>query len=424
MARMQHQDVIELSLELITPAFIGGARPREVDPFMMVRPSSIRGALRWWFRAAAAAVMRPAGKNDDSRMVAALHEAESGVFGNTEQSSAVAVLPPRDLTPSRLRRYARDTPDRDEWPGLRYLGYGLFDSPRGAQAIIEGTPFTLPVVIRRPTTGLTELIGATLWLWTHLGGLGGRSRRGFGSLHLRELRGLDLPDGLGLAAPGFDDLEHTLRSGLDRVIEIFRDNLPRFTTYQWRPENRPHRNIRTIAGIKTFTVLPPALPKSIQCMEWAGRLFKDFRSTLARRDHGMSPLPDYTSVKTALQRHNTPRSVERAAFGLPLRFYFRSLHGDQTTLQPKGADRLASPFFVRIRPVADSRYAAVFFDMSEARDADLMLGQKLAQRPDRRRNIKGGLVETNPSGELITAFREWALQQAQRVVSGHQGGDR
>lgn len=43
-----------LFVEPVTPALISGAQPRRIDEHMPIRPSSVRGLLRSWFRAAAA----------------------------------------------------------------------------------------------------------------------------------------------------------------------------------------------------------------------------------------------------------------------------------------------------------------------------------------------------------------------------------
>lgn len=48
-----------LGVEILTPAFLGGARPREVDEHTPLRPPSLRGQWRHWFRLGMAAVVRP-----------------------------------------------------------------------------------------------------------------------------------------------------------------------------------------------------------------------------------------------------------------------------------------------------------------------------------------------------------------------------
>src|SRR5215218_8971789 len=69
-------------VEIVTPCFLGGARDRAEW-----RGASIRGQLRWWFRAVAGA--RFAGDLDQVRA------AEEEIFGSTQRSSAVRISPSR-----------------------------------------------------------------------------------------------------------------------------------------------------------------------------------------------------------------------------------------------------------------------------------------------------------------------------------------
>jgi hypothetical protein len=67
-------------VELVTPCFLGGAKGQAEW-----RGASIRGQLRWWFRAVAGAGF--AGDLDKVRA------AEEEIFGSTRRSSALRVLP-------------------------------------------------------------------------------------------------------------------------------------------------------------------------------------------------------------------------------------------------------------------------------------------------------------------------------------------
>jgi CRISPR-associated protein Cmr1 len=67
---------VELSLETVTPIFLGRA-----DQQPELRPASFRGALRYWYRALVGGVV--------GSDLHALRVAESKVFGDTEGSSPV-----------------------------------------------------------------------------------------------------------------------------------------------------------------------------------------------------------------------------------------------------------------------------------------------------------------------------------------------
>ncbi len=44
---------LSFDVEVLTPAFVGGHEPRKLDEYTPLRPHTVRGLLRWWFRAAA-----------------------------------------------------------------------------------------------------------------------------------------------------------------------------------------------------------------------------------------------------------------------------------------------------------------------------------------------------------------------------------
>lgn len=99
---------LSFDVEVLTPAFVGGHEPRKLDEYTPLRPHTVRGLLRWWFRAAAGALMWPADDSDSARrlVIAELRKAESALFGDTERVSNVVVLPPT-VERSRCRLVAR-----------------------------------------------------------------------------------------------------------------------------------------------------------------------------------------------------------------------------------------------------------------------------------------------------------------------------
>lgn len=410
------QACIELTLEFITPAFLGGAEPRRVDRHMPLRPSAVRGALRSWFRTAAAAVM-PVVHGDihaQRRMLDSLYQAESRIFGDTSQRSAVSILPPVGLHDRHIKRFGSELPDARQRPGLRYLGYGAFGSKEGVHFVEPSARFDLRLRMPQPFDGLVELLSATVWLWLHLGGLGARVRRGFGSLRLHRAEGLACAHELQRTASSPDGLDAHLRKGVAWAMDVFRAHLPKLVPASvLGPSGDTHPNLRTLADLGKFAVLPPR-DTAEDALELAGRLFRDFRSTLRRRDLGLPPLPDYFAVKDAVARRQTPRMAARAAFGLPLRYYFRSLHGQSTWILPRKRgerlERLASPLHFRVHPLDDGKtYAAVLFHMADNKAP--MVGLELGQK------VGSGRIP-DPSVEIIDQFIEWALAQAGRLPTG------
>lgn len=414
---------LAFDVELLTPAYIGGPTPRRLDEHMPLRPSTVRGMLRWWFRAGAAALLWPRDDSGDerARVIEALGQAESILFGSTERASPVVVLPPEGGVPKEM-----PPPDPAEFPGVRYLGYGLFDDRNIVPESLRTPPLLrLTLGLRRDVAGVRELLGATVWLWMALGGLGARSRRGFGSMKLAGAGDtLGWPDDLRRDVATHAELVQQLVRGLDWATDVFREHLPKLTQHPLEIGKGPHPELRTIRGIGTVTVLPVDAASGPEALERTGRLFRDFRSTLRRNDLGMPPLADYFAVKTSIQARRPPSNVDRAAFGLPLPFYFRSLGGAKATFEPaperdlEDADRLASPLCFRVHTLGqdpDRKFVAVLVNLAEAHGASPLLGRKIVERGMRR-------PFNAPDGKIITQFISWALAEAERAPYARRRG--
>lgn len=423
--------IIHLELETVTPVFAAGATPRRIDPHTPIRPSAVRGALRQWFRATAVAVLVPrSGGTSQDALIKELARLEAQVFGDTERASPFAVLAPTFPVTEQgaLHHFPPGEPDRIRWAGLRYLGYGLFeDKLKGAQAIADHRRFDLRLALRRrgdrEQADLRELLSATAWLWLNLGALGARSRRGFGAIRLYpgEHDGFVCREDLRVPPADNRALASYLAAGKTWAWQAFYDHL-RTTFDKRRPDDIDGKAadlpMRTLAGVETFTPLPHEFADPIEALDFAGRLFRDYRSTLERGKRGEQPLPDYTSVKAAIQRRRPPGSVDRAAFGLPLPFYFRSLGGQRTRFVPRrpGAkspdDRLASPLCIRICPVGDAhspRYVPVLYNWAETRGAQPLLGCEVWDEVSR------GIVAEIPDSKIIASFIDWAWRQPRRA---------
>jgi CRISPR-associated protein Cmr1 len=185
-----------VALSVTTPLFNGGPT-RDADP-SGVRVPSMRGPLRFWFRALAAGHSGP-----DPRELA---RRESEVFGDTDTACPVALrIPDPPRPPPELAAFTD--------PGLLYLlGPGLADvQARRAtrRAVQPGRSFHLKLRLGGASERVAALTLAALWLTCAFGGIGARSRRGFGGLRLDGVEGRDLPEPWTpetLATPDADDL--------------------------------------------------------------------------------------------------------------------------------------------------------------------------------------------------------------------------
>jgi CRISPR-associated protein Cmr1 len=302
--------IYRFRFRVVTPLFLGGADP---DRRAELRPPSIKGVLRDWYR-----------------LLVGLEQAvekEAQLFGG---SAAGAGQSPFLLAIDRplLGEEPWEPPrgDREGISGLGYLGYSLKLGRNDRKAIPAEKSFELEAAF--PRGGDDEQHAAlrcSVWLLAHLGGLGTRSRRGFGSLSLEEWLGPDedrelsrLP--LLATAPDAQSAGRSLRRGM----EALRQWAPGITEGS-SPDSRPLGF--QLAGARFLVVRGPnragAWDRAGEALEHVGAAMQRFRR---------QPLLDgFASAQMLARGERLPKAPGRAAFGLPLSYRTRK---GTDTLEP------------------------------------------------------------------------------------------
>ena len=177
------------SLELVTPAFLAGAEQEESD--CDLRPGTLRGLLRWWWRTMHVAHL----KTDDLRRL------ETAIWGNTEQGAALALSVVREESNPAPALYDKQQieqeflqpTDRRTTQGLFYASYGMDEKKQGKREqrhyVAPGAAWNVTLSARKSVLDdlpieASEILRqgeAALWLLCHYGGVGSKARKGFGS---------------------------------------------------------------------------------------------------------------------------------------------------------------------------------------------------------------------------------------------------
>jgi len=155
------------AVRVVTPMFGGGPRPGENDPVTLVRGASVRGHLRFWWRATRGAAYRDA---------KALYEREGAIWGTTKTPSRVTVQ-------VKVLDEGRRVPVSRGHPCAYVLFPFLQQEMRGTQGHV-GVVFDLTLEYKE---GLREDVMAALWAWVNFGGIGARTRLGCGALFCEAL---------------------------------------------------------------------------------------------------------------------------------------------------------------------------------------------------------------------------------------------
>ena len=203
---------ITFDCEVITPMFCGGSNPNEVE----LRPPSIKGALRFWWRAM-----------HGNWSLDKLKTEEAKLFGGTEKLSYqengknVVYEPSKSCitievvnkgiqksknNPASKNMNAERKPDwYDEKKGypdlLKYLAYGTYDFRDGYHEYIQPqSKFSIQITLSEGRikhqnleidTTQKEVIYA-MRLFASFGGIGQRSRNAIGSLKINQIDGREI----------------------------------------------------------------------------------------------------------------------------------------------------------------------------------------------------------------------------------------
>lgn len=241
--------LLELEIVVMTSVYGGGAEAGQMDIFDPYRIPSIRGQLRFWWRA---------GRGAKFPTFESLRKEENAIWGETDRASPVK-LRILDFKPGVERPAARRDPDgrwTNEEP--KYALFPLQENRREIGNVYRGGNFRLEV---RTPKQFVDDVDAALWAWLTFGGIGGRTRRGCGALYCsayahtwksESLTGdgtaRDWPvlrGGMAVMGTGKSDWISCWKSCID-VLQKFRQDRPQPRARSRWPEPDEIRRIRGV----------------------------------------------------------------------------------------------------------------------------------------------------------------------------------
>jgi len=383
----------ELTLRTITPIVGGGTITRSLDDVDVIRPPTIRGHLRMWWRALYAGA-------GELTSVEALATAERTLWGGASDDekdtrsggggrSPVEIQV--DIDPSHIS--AIDSSEVNLYKSHRYGpktpgAYALWTArstrpKRGEEGKATaprrepGTIFKL--TLRYPETKKREVENA-LRAWILFGGYGGRTRRGLGSVTL------ETQDGQTQWLPAT-----VTKDSLEALFDC--NLLAAFTPPEALRDTPLLRGARLAIG----SIRPNAQPAWLEALDW----LQNFRQAQPgfgtqgshdpqyardrgdRQRPGRSNWPESDKVRRLSgsgpwahpPNHDAKPVWPRAGFGLPIIGQFqmndrnRGKYRDpeprdykihwRKTGEESDRERLASPLIVKALPLADGRFVAV-----------------------------------------------------------------
>lgn len=306
--------MLRVDFQIVTPLVLSGADQRRAE----LRLPSVKGMLRYWYRAVDPEYNQKRKLDDEEKG----STWENSLFGGTGAGEGQSCF---------LMRLHSKNPAVRGWKkriDLSYLAFSLegkrgriVQEPRGY--LEPNNTFSLSFCMRPSIEAVDQYwrrLIAAIWLLGHVGGLGYRSRRGFGSVALKSWR-----------------VDNPLQKGgtTEEIQQVIRQ-LPiahgAGSVHEWL--NQFERGLRTLKGEKgwfprfsaaTHTVIDESIflihskgfSKWEEALAYAGSQLKGFRKEIDIR--------------------------KRTVFGMPMLVPQRKIQ-----YTPEKVERMASPVWIRV----------------------------------------------------------------------------
>ncbi|GFP41767.1 hypothetical protein HKBW3C_00893 [Candidatus Hakubella thermalkaliphila] len=337
---------VPVTLKFVTPAFIAGQDNRNSSEF---RVPSLKGLLRFWWRAFHAYLTTQE-----------LFKAESDIFGDTEQRAKVSIIVGSPSCPrcGHLSNLSAS---------IGYLGYGPISYDSRAKAfrttrpcILAGEDLQIRLQFRSESQEVKRSVYNSLWLLTHLGGLGARSRRGFGSVQCFALGSPDDDLPFIVEANNPREFKTHLEGGLQKILAGVKT---------WGAKALPA--FSSLSSQTEVYILNEVFKDWQEALEGIGMKFLGYRSNRRHQPSKSLPGKDYDLVcgpSGFMTCQSISQAPKRAAFGLPHNYFSSSQKRAgrvpfkaefRWQFDDKEFDRRASPLLFHVTRLGNGRHCVV-----------------------------------------------------------------
>ena len=360
-------ETVRFECEVVTPMFLGGANQQAE-----LRPPSIHGAMRWWFRAMIGGNLF--GRSRD--FLKEVKDIEDATFGSTAGRGSFS------LSVEHKEIKEKDFSSLNGF-FLTYLGFGLKDNKR--RYIPPLFPFDVVFRFHSSDSRNKKLVLATFWMLSNFGNLGARATRGFGSFIVKTPFGDNLP---------IVESAEKLQEGLRSVAGEEYFNIP---------------------STRTFTTVPPfsiIYPGFWHCIVPTGKEFQNtdvvqLMNTIGKklrtsREDSTSPFVKTIGGKTIKGYHTNDYAAiskwspppagapgttipSQTAFGLP--HQFQGSGGLKIMVEGENRSRRTSSLHIHVHRFGETH--SVGFQLFESRFLDSAVKIRDMTNPTRTEILSG-----------------------------------
>lgn len=338
--------------QLITPLFGGGVKPGEADELTTIRATEVRGHLRFWWRAC---------RGGQYSNLKEMKEAEDAIWGKAHKKEE------KDVQQEQVVQKKEEKDDQQEQtvqlvvevsnpgslkktftivknkkgeniakpvPGIpAYAAFPLQptqDELKKAQPYVQDVreSVSFKVIISFAKDQKTD-IEAALWAWETFGGIGARTRRGFGALYLSKI---DSVNNTNLFTT------NEIKIQIEKNLSIHVVNKFAVEGVTYISKTSPiHISSSFSTPILAWDKLIRTLSSFRQSGRSAGNVWPEANAIRSSKDS------QHQSIQMRLNK------FPKASLGLPIVYHFKDDKPKDQTLQgaTEGAERLASPIILR-----------------------------------------------------------------------------
>ena len=338
---------ITATFRIVSPMYLAGAEQTQAA----LRPPSIKGALRFWWRAlnwsrrwdAAPAQLSAQGR--EHAALKSLHQEEARLFGlaATEGGGGQGVF----LLTANSQEVLKSS---DQPVNLYLMGQGLAERGKPTRKAIEdGKSFTVLLRFKPKTTAEDQKsVADALYAFGLLGALGSRARHGLGSVALTDWQG----DGSAYAVPTKRaDYILALKNLLPPSLSTA---LPPFSAFSALTRMDISQTDKTVNGL-------------LNAVGGAQQMYRSYGQGTNGSHHvnGKPAEQNFKDDHDLMLKEHPSRAPRRVVFGLPHNYFFGSTGKNvAVNYMPGGKDaRRASPLLLHCHYLSDeaegSQYLAV-----------------------------------------------------------------
>lgn len=386
-----NRSTLTAKFRIVTPMFCAGADQAQAE----LRIPSIKGALRFWWRA-----LQWDKVGGDIKK---LHEQEAALFGSSKGGQSrvlIRIKQGTDRKPMPNGKVLSQKGDRFLEPqrpetnivgeGARYLGYGVMEAFGNRNKNTQPGQLTRPcypcplediiVSFNCRDAETAKAIQPAIIAFGLFGGLGSKSRKGYGSVTLTELKIGDQT----VELPSPEVFIRQIQNGKSLPAWTAFSEKSQFVLLLGNPNESPLELLNRIGRDLVFF------------RSW-GRNGKVFGGNSERRFQS-----DHALMDGVINHNGTPSThPERIAFGLPQNYFFSSTNG-KGGVKPGQHERRASPLFLHIHQSSSGNTPLAIISLLPAKflpDAEQISVEKNRDRKTR--------VACKPEGELYEPILDW-----------------